>query len=362
MRSRDCFDEFQPDFTYTFFGESEAIYGFKDLKINIFFSAMTLRPYICIEYSEKERAVTPVKAVIEPLLESMFEGVQMPLAQEGKLWTSSLEQFHQWVEEDQKRGFKPLGDKVYEYTRPDAVSSTFEIYECTFETPGFEEFHRRIQVFLLWYIEGASFIEPDHRWKIYFIWERKADGEFGIIGYWTTYAFYLFPDKVRMRISQALVFPPYQGKGHGGIMYRYLYDMFMTDDRVVDMTVEDPSESFSDLRYKNDLRVLVKNKVLADSIKDDAFIPPTAEQITEVRLRYKLDKYHIIPLLETYFLKLIKRNHPEMYKSYRIWVKKRIFRKNEEALATMPEEMVKQKLDETFCNVEEDYRRVLNLL
>lgn len=43
---------------------------------------------------------------------------------------------------------------------------------------------------------------------------------YSIVGYTTVYAFYAYPDKTRARISQMLVLPLYQRKGHGGV-YTY---------------------------------------------------------------------------------------------------------------------------------------------
>jgi hypothetical protein len=44
--------------------------------------------------------------------------------------------------------------------------STFEVYATTWETPGFTDYHRRMQIFVLLYIEGASYIEEDDpRWE-----------------------------------------------------------------------------------------------------------------------------------------------------------------------------------------------------
>ena len=39
---------------------------------------------------------------------------------------------------------------------------------------------------------------------------------FSIAGFTTTYNFYAYPDKTRLRVSQMLILPPYQRKGHGG--------------------------------------------------------------------------------------------------------------------------------------------------
>lgn len=42
----------------------------------------------------------------------------------------------------------------------------YEAYWSNWDTPGFKEYHRRMQIFVLLYIEGASYIdEEDGRWE-----------------------------------------------------------------------------------------------------------------------------------------------------------------------------------------------------
>jgi histone acetyltransferase 1 len=42
----------------------------------------------------------------------------------------------------------------------------YEAFWSNWDTPGFKEFHRRAQIFVLLYIEGAQYIdEEDGRWE-----------------------------------------------------------------------------------------------------------------------------------------------------------------------------------------------------
>lgn len=65
--------------------------------------------------------------------------------------------------------FKPLGEKISEYTREtDGVPHHFEIYKTSFSSAKFREYHSRMQLFVLLFIEGSSFIEDDDdKWEIY---------------------------------------------------------------------------------------------------------------------------------------------------------------------------------------------------
>jgi histone acetyltransferase 1 len=105
------------------------------------------------------------------------------------------------VEEDATT-FKPAGQLIYSYTRPSTVHTgkgksaanfqnldpesedavVFEVYhvsiifllprtlptsvQATWNMPGFKEYHRRMQLFILLYIEAGSYINEDED-----IWE-----------------------------------------------------------------------------------------------------------------------------------------------------------------------------------------------
>lgn len=50
----------------------------------------------------------------------------------------------------------------------DGVTRHFEIYKNTIESSGFRSFHEKLQTFLLWYVDAASYIDADDdRWSYY---------------------------------------------------------------------------------------------------------------------------------------------------------------------------------------------------
>lgn len=65
--------------------------------------------------------------------------------------------------------FRPLGEKIAEYSKEvDGVEEYFEIYKNSFKNTKFREYHSRMQLFVLLFIEGSSFIEDDdEKWEIY---------------------------------------------------------------------------------------------------------------------------------------------------------------------------------------------------
>lgn len=52
----------------------------------------------------------------------------------------------------------------------DNVEREFEIYKTDIEAPGFREFHDRLQTFILFFIDAASYIDvDDDRWTYYLL-------------------------------------------------------------------------------------------------------------------------------------------------------------------------------------------------
>ena len=54
---------FNPEYTESFFGQDQSIFGYKDLKINLRFAAHDVYPNLEIEYSDKWKAVGDTSAV-----------------------------------------------------------------------------------------------------------------------------------------------------------------------------------------------------------------------------------------------------------------------------------------------------------
>ena len=107
--------------------------------------------------------------------------------------------------------------------------------------------------------------------------------------------------------SQFVILPPYQQQGHGckyrlfnhihslsiaAKLYSTLFSTVQTRPEVAELTVEDPAEAFEDLRDRNDLRFLVKERIVddpqfADGIGADTR-GPRAKWEDRIRRKYKL--------------------------------------------------------------------------
>lgn len=69
-------NEFPPAYTYSIFGESETIFGYKDLKMKLLFAADNMQPCLTVTYGEKVKKIGEVEAedVIKTLSEYLPEG------------------------------------------------------------------------------------------------------------------------------------------------------------------------------------------------------------------------------------------------------------------------------------------------
>nr|CAD7413658.1 unnamed protein product [Timema poppensis] len=59
---------------------------------------------------------------------------------------------------------------------------------------------------------------------------------YAVVGYMTVYQYYAYPKNIRPRISQMLVLPPYQRRGLGEKLLSTMYQHYINDNRVVDIT------------------------------------------------------------------------------------------------------------------------------
>jgi len=174
------------------------------------------------------------------------------------------------VAEDAEK-FKPVGEKIHEYTRPGPLTakenqnSKFEIYLADFKTPGMREHHKQMQLFLLFLIEASSYIDDtDELWQVMTLYEKrkvstgnKRVGQFQyfFVGYVTLYNFLAFPElKKKLRVSQFIILPPYQRRGHGQELLRQIYEIARNEESFIETNVEDPSPSFQFMRDLIDLQ------------------------------------------------------------------------------------------------------------
>ncbi|KAL2271796.1 hypothetical protein VTJ83DRAFT_1167 [Remersonia thermophila] len=278
---------FHPRFTYSIFGESEEIFGYRDLEINLRYNASDLRPNLTVSYGKKFPTVGETEA-------TDVEG--------------ALREFLPDVAFQKKSDFETAIKNVSaDWTPPGALcakfstkGSHFEVWKASLADPAVKQLVRRIQILVPLFIEGGTPIDVDasdaDRWTVFFLYEKKAASDDGsnpyvFAGYCTVYRFFVMLPKAtpasspseevvekaaqsqdfdlselpcRTRISQFIILPIFQGRGLGPRLYSHIYQDYLHHPQTVEITVEDPNEAFDDMRDVADLHFLRTLKEFRD--------------------------------------------------------------------------------------------------
>lgn len=284
---------FNPDMSHQMFGEKESIWGYHDLKIKLWFSAGSLKQYYKVEYTDK------VNAEEHGIVAQNLEDKLMDQSCLLKDKFENVADFKTILDKDAET-FEPVGEKVHEYTRvKNGETRKFIVTKANLARAGEKllDYHERIQIFLLWFVDAASYIDDeDDKWDFYFLFEEYETGKFAIAGYATVYRFFAYPDKTRPRISQILTLPPFQRMGHGNELMELIYREYRVKN-VVDMTVEDPSENFQRVRDFLDCCLLTslpefcKEKVLSRK-------KVSLAQIKIAREKFKINRLQCIRVFD----------------------------------------------------------------
>ncbi|GAA6037103.1 hypothetical protein JCM8097_008736 [Rhodosporidiobolus ruineniae] len=384
---RKLVEPFAPEFVYPIFGEKEVIFGYKGLDIDYRFASGSLAQYLKVSYDAQFPDAGEVKA--DDPEKILYEFIPPDYAR-------NLADFEKTVEKDAV-DFKPLGTKIGAYRmKKDGASGAnggpkgkgkgksqggpvlperqwevledgdegsdeevvYEAYWSNWDTPGFKEYHRRMQIFVLLYIEGASYIdEEDGRWEFVTLFERRKKGDsvsYHFAGYVSFYSFFCWPDTKRLRLAQFVLLPLYHGQGHGSALYTLCYRNVLRRDEVSELSVEDPSETFDDMRDKCDLYTLIEGGDLKE-IK----APLDREKTEVIRKKYKLADRQFYRLCEMLLLLTADPTDEAQQRAIRLTVKKRLYLFNKEQLLQIEDkEERKARLQETWEGVEADYRRL----
>lgn len=270
-------DFFAPRFTYHAFGTDEAIQGYDGLHITVIFNAFDFSAFLDVTYKEKESSADDIVAKISPSLPQGF--------------TQDRTAFANGVDSAAQQ-FAPPGELVHSYSKElDACARMFEIYEAPLASDdGAQRLLANMQTMALWFIEGASpecmrwneraaliahmliyslacsyrisgadaVDVTDPRWVLYVTYERIETSDkrrFAPVGYVTVFKF-INPlgrkgacgsDEMNEthRICQVLVLPTHQRQGHGEQLVQCIAQRAVANDKVFELTVEDPVPAFS---------------------------------------------------------------------------------------------------------------------
>ncbi|KTW28400.1 hypothetical protein T552_01662 [Pneumocystis carinii B80] len=340
---------FHPIYTYSIF-EGERIIGYKDLNINLKFCCHDLQIYLRIQYKdkvEKEENLS-CKNIEEILRKYLPENIM-----------TDETTFYSYLHE--KRSFVPPGTKISSYIFNNSI---FEVYMGSIIDPEIEKIVNNMQIFSLFLIEGASFIDiEDSKWIIFLLYEKQSTNDqdyYCFIGYSTVYLYYWYSreslDNSRARIAQFVILPPFQRNGHGGKLYDALYTYILSDSKIQEITVEDPSDEFQDMRDKQDI---IRLKI-SGVFNEKEFKPPIPYLwILETQKKTKMSLNQFFRCIEIALLERLNIRDEKAYKEYRLQIKQRIYKKNFENLNQYNKDEILKKLEETYKSIESDYFRII---
>ncbi|EZA51704.1 hypothetical protein DMN91_003947 [Ooceraea biroi] len=308
---------FKPEMTYQVFGDREIIFGYGDLKIQLFYAAGCLETYLGINYTEKASIKSDG---VEP--DEILTKIVAKLAPDVHY---TLNDFMRALAKDDM--FVPHGELINSFTINDAgTTRRFVVYKADMSYSGFRQYHERIQTFLLWYIDAALFIDiDDNQWQYFNVFEAyttpTGTPRYATVGFATVYRYYAYPQHIRPRIAQFLILPPFQKVGVGTHLLQAIYSEYIGRKDVTDMTVESPSGTFQRLRNYVD----AVNCNALPSFKPE-FLKRgfSNEMAAEAKNKLKINKKQARRVYEILRLRATDTVDAAEYREYRIDVKKRL--------------------------------------
>lgn len=403
---------FHPSFTYPLFGEEERIFGYQDLKISLRYHAPDMRPNVKVTFAKKFKTIGDTQPTdLDALLKEYLPPVAFAGSRDFQEAISLLPP--DWT---------PPGEVLSEFDGTDGA--TFEIRRCSLADPATRQIIDRVQLLILLFIEGGSYIGTDvndslDRWDIFFLYHKKPSTTGGVsryqfAGYSTVYRFFplqrfpLQPQKEardnldlpskefplsnlqsRTRLSQFLILPAFQKSGNGSRLYRTIYEYCLRDPNVIEVTVEDPNEAFDDMRDVTDLDFLrQKPEFTGLRVNTEIQIPKRGVAprgvVDEVKMEEARCLYRIAPrqfsrVLEMYLMSRLAgtvrptlaesnigtkptKDEVHEYDLWKLFVKQRLYRHNKEILSQLDRSDRIDRLNETLGSVELEYARILALV
>ncbi|CCH43491.1 Histone acetyltransferase type B catalytic subunit [Wickerhamomyces ciferrii] len=341
---------FSPLFTYPIFGDAEQIFGYKDLKINLVFDSITFLPFLKVNYSEK--------------LNDEVDDIQKKIL--GFLPSSTIiDDEAKWIDtftQEQKELKRDSWELINDYN---VKNEDFQVFKTNFKQNGQDnlqsiELNKRLQIFVLLFIEAGSYIDTsDELWDLFLLVSKKTQK---ILGFTTAYSYFKYNgaqefdsnDEIytRNKISQFVIFPPYQKHQHGSWLYNSIVSYWMGKLTVKEITIEDPNEKFDDLRYRNDFKRLY----------EDGFINSLPTTLTKIDLnwfqihaqQYKIELNQFKKLVEIGYL------YTEQFKLARLIIKKRLYEKNKDGLLELELAIRNDKLQTAYESIKQDYDRIID--
>ena len=353
---------FHPAYTHQLFGDSENIFGYRNLRVNLYYTARALKLYLAIDFAEQIDSKDADGVQPDDVLAIIKEKLDL----QPPLYTTNLDQFSKWLVKDEF--FHPHGDKVHAFEEQER---SYEVYNVNAKMSAefIQEHHEQMQHFLLWFIDGASYIDiEDDKWDYFTLYERQGERDYYFAGYATVYRYYAYPANTRPRISQVLILPPFQRRNLGVQLLSAMYAHYRAQSGVIDITVEDPSDSFSQLRNFVDCLACSKLPAFSRKSLHEGWNKKMAEEAKE---KLRINGRQARKVYEILKLKCVDTNNEEEYRNYRLEVKRRLsaplmknrkstkFFGSKQNADQTPREVIIEELTAVYGELEKEYKSTI---
>lgn len=256
---------FTPEYFHQVFGEEEEIKGYKDLAIDVWMCGATFHTWIDIQYEKQHKQADD----LHKLLAEAF----------GTNYVRTEQEFQQLLTASRRADAGPepkvprlteLGTCIRNVSMPDGSTLYIQLHKLAKADPTIRVVHQRLEPLLLFTIDGASAVDSDDEdWDLMLAVKKTGDTEI-LVGFSTLYNFWAYDrestDCHRLRLSQILVLPPYQGQGAGMVLLQCAYQL-AKERGCVDLTLEDPTPNLQRLRERYELSVLRDCTWVMDRVK-----------------------------------------------------------------------------------------------
>ncbi|XP_031336085.1 histone acetyltransferase type B catalytic subunit-like isoform X1 [Photinus pyralis] len=251
-----CKRNFKPTHVKQVFGDRGEIYGYRNLRIDIYYLANSAKCYVDTKYT------------------SMANPAEYPTPDD------ILAKLSPWLPDDYKTNINDFMVKLYTERRFQmfgAVVERVQIYNPTDEAsykyiftcpanddPLFKQFHVRFQRMTVWFFKEIKLDNvQDPNWIYLYVYEERKNKmkeveSLNPVGFISIYKYFHYPNRVRARIMQLFVIPPCQGMGIGSHLLRNAYREVASLDDVVDITVLEPNVTFTRVRDFLDCHLLME--------------------------------------------------------------------------------------------------------
>uniref|UniRef100_A0AC35THA2 Histone acetyltransferase type B catalytic subunit n=1 Tax=Rhabditophanes sp. KR3021 TaxID=114890 RepID=A0AC35THA2_9BILA len=307
---------YAPLFTNQHF-EKEEIFGYKDLKVDLYYSACSMFLYPKITFSQCSKDVITSREPDDILI--LLKN-QLPNWHMGML----IENFSEFEVELRKQvEVVPVSPLISRFTKGD---KTFAIFKPPSQSCNRESLYiTRLQSLALFYIEAANYTDnEDPRCETYILYEtvesaHSKEASFFAAGYCTLFNFYHYPDQVRPRIAQFLLFGPYRGLGAGPELLSRLSTDIISSNNVFDITAEDPCDFFI---YTRDF-VNCQNLFQTEEFSKEKVVQGFSKDMMEMaQKRFGISKKDCRRSYEILRYNYTDVNNVDEFKNFRIEVKR----------------------------------------